>query len=409
VRALGLLLLAATVAAQDPEAPAFERAVEVPGPGLFAVRLDAHVYEAARPDLGDLRVVDAAGGAVPYVLDRGALPPGPARRPRMRNRGHLAGGVASVVLDFGERVHKQSLTVRSSGANFRRRVTVEGSDDGQSWTTLTDGAWVFAVPGADPGRYEELSLPRNDFSLLRVRVHPGDDERSPVSIEEAWVPGGVRAHRREERIVPRWSRADDPASRETWLTLELGARYQPFDAVELEVEDERFFREARLEAREEPRLSPSDPVAPADRWRPVGQGVVYRLRNGGNVRECLRLPLTGRGRVLRLRLLNRDDRPLRVSAVGVLAPVERLLLEDGRGPLVLTYGAPALGAPRYDLGRTLDPPLEVPLATLGPPLRRDVVADVLPWTERHPALLWVGLLVVVAALGTLTWRALRSV
>ena len=39
---------------------------------------------------------------------------------------------------------------------------------------------------------------------------------------------------------------------------------------------------------------------------------------------------------------------------------------------------------------------------------REVVADVLPWTERHPVLLWLGLLVVVTVLGADTWRALRS-
>jgi hypothetical protein len=30
-----------------------------------------------------------------------------------------------------------------------------------------------------------------------------------------------------------------------------------------------------------------------------------------------------------------------------------------------------------------------------------------PWTERHPSLLWGGLLAVVVALGGLTWRALH--
>jgi hypothetical protein len=94
----------------------------------------------------------------------------------------------------------------------------------------------------------------------------------------------------------------------------------------------------------------------------------------------------------------------------VVAPVERLLLDVPRGgEFTLTYGAPDLPPPTYDLGRTLDADSEAVAAELGPPIRRDVVADVLPWTERHPLLLWVGLLLVVAALGAITWRALRSV
>ena len=91
-------------------------------------------------------------------------------------------------------------------------------------------------------------------------------------------------------------------------------------------------------------------------------------------------------------------------------PVERVLFEAESGAEYrLTYGAPGLTAPDYDLGRTLGDEPESSLADLGSPVRREVEADVLPWSERHPALLWVGLLLVVAALGAVTWRALRSV
>jgi hypothetical protein len=88
--------------------------------------------------------------------------------------------------------------------------------------------------------------------------------------------------------------------------------------------------------------------------------------------------------------------------------VERLLFEASDGHHALTYGAPKLTAPTYDLARTLDEEAGTSVATLGPPVRRDVVADVLPWTERHPVLLWAGLLMVVAALAAVTWRALAS-
>ena len=408
VFALAALAITAAAGAQT-SSPAFEREISLPAAGLVAVRLDRHIYEAARSDLGDLRVLDARGKMVPYVLDRGVEGPQPERRPQIRNRGIAPDGAATAVLDFGDRVSKERVTLRLPGENFRRRVSVEGSDDGRAWTTLTDEAWVFAIPGPEPARYEDVALPENDFALLRVTVFPGPRERERVSIEDAWLPAGERHARREEALAPHWSRAEEPRSRETWLTLDLGARHQPYRAVVLEVEDERFFREVRLEAREDPTLSPSEAIAPPERWRAVGRGVVYRLEHGGETRECLRVEAGGRARVLRLRLRNRDDQPLRVRGVSVVAPVERLLLDVPRGgEFTLTYGAPDLPPPTYDLGRTLDADSEAVAAELGPPIRRDVVADVLPWTERHPLLLWVGLLLVVAALGAITWRALRS-
>jgi hypothetical protein len=397
-------------AAADATVPAFEREVVVPGEGLVAVRLDRHVYEAARPDLGDLRIRDARGGVVPYVLDRGVAAPRPERHPRIRNRGTRQGGAATAVLDFGERVSRERLALRLSGENFRRRVSIEGSDDGHAWTTLVDEAWVFAIPGPEGARYEDVALPENDFALLRVTAFAGPREQTPVSIEDAWLPADEPRVRREEMLAPRWSRAEEPRSRETWLTLDLGARHQPFRAVALDVEDERFFREVRLEARADVTLSPSDTIAPSERWSPVGRGVVYRLGHDADSRERLRVEASGRARVLRLRLRNGDDRPLRIQGVSVVVPVERLLFEASHAAeYALTYGAPDLGAPTFDLARTLGEDPDAATAELGPPIRREVVADVLPWTERHPLLLWIGLVLVVAGLAALTWRALRSV
>ena len=138
MKGLALFLLAVLLggaAAFAQEVPAFEREIQTSGVGLVAVRLDRHVYEAARADLGDLRVRTGAG-SVPYALDRGFLPPLPERRGEIRNRGVAPGGAATAVLDFGERVPKERLALRLSGDNFRRRVAVEGSDDGRSWVGL---------------------------------------------------------------------------------------------------------------------------------------------------------------------------------------------------------------------------------------------------------------------------------
>lgn len=404
-----LPILAAGALAVAAAPPCFEREIGLDGAGRVSVRLDRDVYEAARADLGDLRVVDERGHDVPYLIDR-AEPAGPAAeaRPAVRNRGWRADGAATAVLDFGRRTGKRRLQLRLSGDNFRRRVAVEGSEDGVAWTTLVDEAWVFAVPGPGPARYETVDLPENDFPLLRVVVHPAPDEKGRPGIEDALVPGDARPERREEPLVPRWSAAQDENARETWLTLDHGARHQPFLAVELDVADERFFREVRVEARHD---------ATADGravwWEEIGRGAIYRLEHEGRRRECLRIEARGRGRALRLRVRNRDDRPLQVRAVAVRVPVERLLFEASPpGRFRLTYGSAGREAPSYDLARTAGDvatwAASARPARLGPPRRVTAGAEAeRPWTERHPSLLWAGLLAVVLALGALTYKALQ--
>ena len=219
-RAARLLAVTATgtlavAAAPSPLPPAFERPIEVNAPGRVFVRLDRDVYEAARADLGDLRVLDERGRDVPYVIDRGEPIGLQEARPAIRNRGWTADGSATAVLDFGGRLAKRRLQLRLSGDNFRRRVAVEGGEVGAAWVTLVDEAWVFAIPGEEPARYETVDLPENDFPLVRVVAHPAPDEKGRPGIEEAWVPGDGRPPRAEERLDARWSEAQDEKARET--------------------------------------------------------------------------------------------------------------------------------------------------------------------------------------------------
>lgn len=390
-------------------APTFERDIRVDAPGRVAVTLDRAVYGSARADLGDLRVIDERGEVVPFVLDRGDEGPLPERRPSLLNRGRRPDGAAVADLDFGAGLSKDRLALRLSGDNFRRRVAISGSADGRDWTRLVDEAWVFAIPGPQAARYEEVELPANDHRLLRVEVAPGPDEPARFTIEEAWVPGRGRRPVREATLEPRLTRAEDAERRETWLVLDLGAAHQPFHAIDLRVEEPRFLREARVEARRDPAPGAASGRPPA--WASLGGGVVYRLDHGGRTHECLRLAVSGRERAVRVRLANRDDRPLAVSGVAVRVPVERIVFEAGPGRQYrLSYGS-GEGAPGFDLAATVGDAaawaVDARQALLGEARRVAAAPAAVPWTERHRALVWGGLLAVVLALAGLTRRALR--
>jgi hypothetical protein len=114
-------------------------------------------------------------------------------------------------------------------------------------------------------------------------------------------------------------------------------------------------------------------------------------------------------------VLDRDDQPLQVRGVSVRVPVERLLFEaSGPASYRLTYGSSDRRAPSYDLARTAGDlaawGASARPALLGPARRLAPAGEAArPWTERHPSLLWAGLVGVVVALGALTWRSLRAV
>jgi hypothetical protein len=387
-----------------------ERGVGLPRAGKAMVELDADVYEHARPDLGDLRVRDDQGREVPYLLQRAFDEPEPGfLQPRTLNRGLVKGVGPTATLQFEAPVLKTELVLSLSGDNFRRRVIVEGRNRGETaWTTLTEGAYVFAVPGPPAARYESVRLPENNYQFLRLTVEAASDEEEPVVIRDVWVRPEPRRRPREVPRTPRWSRAEDEKARETLVTVDLGARHQPFRALQLEVGPGAFFRGVEVQARRDP-PSPGAPIW----WQPLGEGAVYRYVRGDDTHESLRLEVSGRERILRLRIRNRDDLPLELRAVTVLVPVERLVFEGLPGRSYrLAYGDPRRPPPQYDLQRTVgDAALwvaQAEVASLGPAQRVTVEARPAPWTERHPALLWAGLVTVVAALAAVTWRALRA-
>jgi hypothetical protein len=395
--------------------PAVERAIAVSAPGRVVVTLDQAVYERARADLGDLRVRDGEA-EVPYLLERAAeerlLPP---QHPRIVNRAFRRGRQTEATLDFGAPALRSQLTLHLSGDNFRRRVKVEGRGRREAeWATITDSAYVFAVPGPDPARYETVPLPENNFPLLRVTVFHGPEDPEKVEILDAFTQTAERRRPREVPLAPRSTRTEDARARETILTLDLGARHQPFRAVLLDVAQPTFFRGVTVEARVDPFPGAGGEPGQALAWRYLGEGAIYRYEEEGAPRERLRLDVGGRERVLRVRIRNRDDRPLEVRGATVLVPVERLAFEARPGGQYrLRYGDPAVGAPSYDLARTAgDPSLYAARAGEAALLAPQAVAVAPPapppWTERNPALVWVALVAVVTGLGAVTWRALRT-
>lgn len=416
VAGAGTALAATALLAAGPEPPAgFERAIDVARPGKVVLTLDREIYERARPDLGDLRVVDETGADAPYLLDRVGGDPEPRfREPIVLNRGFARGRSATVTLDLREPLLKSELVLSLPGDNFRRRVKVEGrSKHEPQWTTITDGAYVFAVPEPAAARYETIQLPQNNQQFLRITVFNGPDDPPRLEILDAWVRPQERRKPREFPLEPRLTRADDPAARESRLVLDLGARHQPFRAVRLDVGDPEFFRGAVVEERREPPPGSAGEGALPISWAPVlDRASLYRYQEDGETRECLRLEAAGRARVLRVRIRNRDDRPLEVRGVSVMVPQERLVFEAvSPHRYRLTYGDPGLEPPVYDVERTVgDAALWIAQSSEGrcqPPAVRMRARPKPPWSERYPAVLWAGLVAAVGLLAGVTWSALR--
>ena len=165
------------------------------GAAYFDCLMVPHVFDKARIDLGDLRLVDAAGHEVPYALRvREPVYTDQVVSASEFNRSD-AGGVQEVTLDLGtDPPEHNAVEVGLSGTNYRRPADLEGSTDNREWNTLaTNKNLVPFQAGSKELEVRRIDYPPSRYRYLRLRVHP-----DPQVDREAWELGAISVHRKLE-------------------------------------------------------------------------------------------------------------------------------------------------------------------------------------------------------------------
>jgi hypothetical protein len=392
------------------------------------LKLTPDIYDAARPDLGDIRLVDAHGEQVPYVL----VQPKDTTDERkyelaLINRSTSADRAAMVTLDFEKKVLKNSIEVMTRGNNFRRAVKVEGSNDNIEFFTLVERAYIFAV--AYDRRFEQVDLPKNDYRYLRITVWPmATEERSPV-IDE------IRAFKIEQSLAERYpvemaliEHSEDEKSSSSIYVYDLAYRRLPLSEIEFDIADDSFYRYVTVEGRDaqtrEVRVYSEDNRQRTRtvevKWERIISSTIYRYTEAnGQKRErlVLRTPSGRRAhRYLRITIRNYDDRPVVVKSASAKMIAHKIVFTnmDNVAP-TLYVGSESARTPRYDLGHRLSNPLQVKAKAaklsgiIDNPLFGQVEAKPLAWTEKHKVLLLIIMVMMVLVLGGFILKSFKSI
>jgi hypothetical protein len=389
------------------------------GTGQYCrLTLTPDIYDAARIDLADIRLLDANDRQVPYVLAKpGDITDRFKYSPTLINRSTNTEGAAMVTLDFDKQIVKNQIEVETGGNNFRRPVKVEGSNDNVQFFTVVNTAFVFAVDYRT--RFEKIDLPRNDYRYLRITVEPMEtEEKSPVI-------KAVRAFKHESKLAKRQpvkivqvEHSENEKNKSSIYVYDLSYRHLPVSEIDLDVADNVFYRYVTIQGRDEAtRKVKIDSEDNRQRfrevevaWERIISGTIYRYpeASGKNRQKLvLRVP-SGRRiyRYLKIVISNYDDKPLAINSTSAKMIADNIVFpaQDDIAP-TLYIGSQTAGKPRYDLAQRLNNPLQVKAraANLGTvnnnPLFGQVEAKPLAWTEKHKVLLWIimGALVVVLA------------
>jgi hypothetical protein len=117
-------------------------------------------------------------------------------------------------------------------------------------------------------------------------------------------------------------------------------------------------------------------------------------------------------KALKIIIDNGDDPPLKLKSARLQQLERRLYFETSTSaPLTLYYGDEKLEPPVYDYAKLFLLAKDAAPAQLG--AEQGNVAytgrpDERPWTERHPAVLWIAIVAAVLVLGAIAVRSMKT-
>lgn len=405
------LLLAVAVSAQS-DTSSWPYSIEISNtnsPGLFQAIVPFAVLEKANYDLSDLRIYDAKGREIPYAI-------------RNRKDGEIqerlgvnifnravVGSSTEAWLDLGEQpgLHNE-IVLDTDGENFRRLVTVEGSDTRDNWRTLSQNNLIYAFNDQNGTvASNRVSYPVSRYRYLRVRISPDElTDRKPPQVTNASVMFNVRQHGELStwtvRVPYRELLRNQGVPSSSWL-IDLGGMV-PCDRLTLDVNDDSFSRHFELETADDPQNISK-----------LASGELVRRVDGP--RQPLTIMLDHEIRVRKLRLVVNDysNTPLEILGITASAPARQLIFElkePQPQPVRLYFGSKKVIAPNYDFEKNLPEeltPQPVQVAFGNVASNPSYVPEPLPFTERAPWLIYVILAAATAALGWILLKLARRV
>jgi hypothetical protein len=368
-------------------------------PRFVSVLVPDAVTAAAARDWADLRVIDEAAREVPYVLEaRDRRDRREWRAARLLDPGFVPGQYSQAVLDLGSDpgVHNAVVLELGGTGDVQAGLQIAVSDDGQSWQIAAESVPIFRLRETARGERTDATYPASRSRYVRLRILEGSRQ---VAITSARVAHEVvtPAERAPAGVALAPAPQDGQSNESVWMSGDRAERR--IAEVRFETSESQLARLVVLETADE-----------HDRWRRVATGEIRRMPGSADRRLSIQFP-EAVGRRWRVTVQNGDDPPVPDLVPVLYATPRRVVFRQEPGRTYrLIYGHARPDPPRYDLARLTSPDVLVTAAPalLGAPVVNEGFVDATPWTERHPAVVWVAVAVAVLLLGAMAVRTLRS-
>src|SRR5712671_4033571 len=409
---MGAVLLAAVIFA-GPSIPYFkyQRPVQVQPGGQRFVAVDEQIWKNARPDLGDLRLYSGQQ-EVSYALmvERGSRE-NDNKDVRVLQQS-VVGGKTQFVIDMTGVAEYDHIDLKLAAKNFVAHARVEGQEDlhGAQWALLAESI-LYDLSKENLGGNSVLRLPLSTYKYLRVTID------GPV--KPADILGATSEFRQEQKAVwrdvggaPTVTEMPARASRDGSLRAERKGTLLTFSVPEnVPVNRVSFdIDPAQPNFRRSVQVTDEKDVF-------IGSGEIDRVhmvRAGQKIdsdQHDVSCSAVGH-KTIKVIIDNGDDPPLKLRSSRLQQLEHRLYFEaPASAPLTLYYGDEKLEPPVYDYAKLFLLAKDAAPAQLGGETANAEYTgrpDERPWTERHPAVLWIAIVAAVLILGAIAMRSMKT-
>jgi hypothetical protein len=383
--------------------------------------LDPQIFPHAAASLKDLRLYQN-NHEIPYAITLSEPQQPDSDTATIRNLG-LRGRSIVFDLEMPPRPYTD-VTLNLTGQDFLATATVSGTRDPTyaNQTHLGDFT-LFDLTAQHLSRSTTLHLQETDLPYLHVELavtpSPGTPAFTPTPqmLSSVIVPPSREAQSLYTTAAT--STAITQRGHQTIATFALPERI-PIERVSFDLAPTykaNFSRDVHIT---------DHPADTADASSETLAGTILRVHltpSGREIRQQqLSVPATlgsnmQSAATVEVAIDNGNDTPIPLTAIRLETRQRKLCFDAPpaaplAAPLALFYGDPALTAPQYDYARLFSPSNTTHAAQLGPeqlnPTFHDR-PDSRPFTERHPHLLWIVLLVVICILAIVAIRSSRTI
>jgi Protein of unknown function (DUF3999) len=366
--------------------------------GQHYIVVDETLWRHSRANLDELRIYSGQK-EIPYTLtiERGGS------EVEQKNVGVLQPGTVAgktqFLLDMSDIPRYDRVELKLLTKNFVAHARVEGSDElhGTQWSILGTTT-LYDLSDEKLGHNSTLQIPVTAYKYLRVTV---DSAVKPSDIHSGTAGIALAQNAVWRDLSSEPSRAQQ--GQDTVLTFAIPENV-PVERVLLSIDPEQQNFRREIEIQDDKGL-----------WS--GSGEISRIhmqRNGQRIdveQPGLDIRGTGPG-TLKAIIHNGDDVPLKITAVRLQQYERRIYFDSDSAPkLSLYYGDEKLGAPVYDYTKLFQKDASAAQVQLGAEKPNVAYAgrpDDRPWSERHPALLWVAIIAAVLILGGIALRSMKT-